>query len=410
MITEIKDSKLSGIAVQNNKLVNAKFDMSIHQVRLFISILARIKRDDVEFSKMQIPVNEIISSTSGSNYKYIREACRGLLGKFLEVERENEDKKKIYRGIPLMSVCEYVQGTGKVEILLNDQIRPYLLQLKENFTSAEIQVLRKLKSYYSFRIYWMLKQFQRIGKRRFTIEDFKAKLNIEEKYNYVSDIRKRIIEPVKKELMEITDISFDYVLIKQGRTYHEIVFTIRANNIDSVNKEIEQEFFITTSWEEKLQILNVSWASIQEIKGLIDSGHTEESYILYCIDRVRDEVTKKKINSLSGLLYKAIIDSYWWQDYVKQVNNEVEKFDQHKAWSQCLSIIKQNIDEEEFELFFLILKMKYYDFHKKELFIVVPSRSHYLAIESDKYFSIFKNAVKNSFHKRTTVSYIVADI
>lgn len=53
---------------------------------------------------------------------------------------------------------------------------PYLLQLKERFTRYELKNILYFKNKYSIRIYELLKQYEKIGKREINIKELRGYL------------------------------------------------------------------------------------------------------------------------------------------------------------------------------------------------------------------------------------------
>ena len=52
-----------------------------------------------------------------------------------------------------------------VDLCFDPKLKPYLLQLKDQFTSIALQYAIQLKSLYAIRIYELLKQYQRLKQR-----------------------------------------------------------------------------------------------------------------------------------------------------------------------------------------------------------------------------------------------------
>ncbi|NJN35614.1 MAG: replication initiation protein [Saprospiraceae bacterium] len=70
-------------------------------------------------------------------------------------------------------VIDYKKATVTFEIPL--LLKPFLLELKRNFTMYPLLYIPKLKSSYSIRLYELLYQYKTIGHRTFDIEDLQKK-------------------------------------------------------------------------------------------------------------------------------------------------------------------------------------------------------------------------------------------
>ncbi len=107
-------------------------------------------------------------------------------------------------------------------------MKPFLLRLKERFTTYKLNNVMKLRSIYSIRIYELLKQYQSIGKRTITIESLRKMLGIEpDEYKTYNNLKRKVIMVAHKEVNEKTDICFDYKEIKLSRKVNEIEFIVQ---------------------------------------------------------------------------------------------------------------------------------------------------------------------------------------
>lgn len=224
----IMEKQIVKKATQHNHLVNAKFDMSTYEMRLFIALLSRLSRSDSEFSECQIHLTDFMDkSTGGRTYQIIKDACVSLSKKVIEiesmVEANNGDMRKKFVVLPLMAIAAYQEGEATITAQFNPKLKPYLLNLAGNFTQAEIKQLFRLKSFYSYRLYWLLKQHQAFGQRYIEIDELRQMLNLQEKYDRFQDFKIKVINVAMKELKN-SDMAFTFDLVKKGRRVEGIKF------------------------------------------------------------------------------------------------------------------------------------------------------------------------------------------
>lgn len=117
-------------------------------------------------------------------------------------------------------------------------MKPHLLSLKGEYLSYDATNTNNLSSFYHVRLYEILKQYERIGKRTITVEELKKKLGVIEEilhagkveyYDYMpkySAFRTKVLLKAQKALAKNTDISFTFKGLKRGRSYYAIEFTI----------------------------------------------------------------------------------------------------------------------------------------------------------------------------------------
>jgi Initiator Rep protein, WH2/Initiator Replication protein, WH1 len=109
-------------------------------------------------------------------------------------------------------------------------LKPYLLHLKDQFTSIALQYAIQLRSVYAIRIYELLKQYQRLRQRTLAVAELRRMLAIDEhKYTLIKDFRRRVIDIAQREINGKTDLCFEYEPIKTGRKITHFRFRIAAN-------------------------------------------------------------------------------------------------------------------------------------------------------------------------------------
>ena len=231
------------IVAQHNALINARFNFVPLQMRLFLALLSRIKFEDTDFKEHFIPANELIFERhGGSAYQQIDEMCDNITSFKLYIEFLEEGTRKRrrpkYDYIPLMAKAGYDGELGGVVAAFNPLIMPYLLQLQEsgNFTLAALAELRKLKSPYALRIYWLLKEYADFGHRTVSLAQLRFLLDIAEtEYPRFSNFKARVLDKAQNELANM-DLPFTFELERQNQLVQRIKFLFGLN-ADEENPE-----------------------------------------------------------------------------------------------------------------------------------------------------------------------------
>ena len=122
-------------------------------------------------------------------------------------------------------VIDYKKGLVTFEIPL--LLKPFLLELKKNFTIYPLLYIPKLKSSYSIRLYELLYQYKTIGNRTFELDDLQRKVGSD--YELYGDFKRKVLSIAQRDLEEHTDIRFDYTEVKVVRKVHAIKFKIISN-------------------------------------------------------------------------------------------------------------------------------------------------------------------------------------
>lgn len=220
-----------------NELVEARYKFDIWETRVFTKMLTMIGKEDKDFYEYKILTKDIIKDFSlQSNkeaYSLIKEGAEKLMKKIIKVVF-NRDGEMVEFQTPIVgSLLSTVQDgeNSYVEVGFHKLMKPYLLELKERYLVYDFKNISNLRSPNYVRIYELLKQYEKIGKRVFDLEDFKEILGITTEYKKYGHFKAKILDNAQKALSEWTDISFTYDEVKSGRggAVTKLIFYIHKN-------------------------------------------------------------------------------------------------------------------------------------------------------------------------------------
>jgi plasmid replication initiation protein len=213
---------------QHNAITAARYDYSACQLDLLFCLLSQLKKEDSSDEPYRINIANIERMTGRQwNYQQLQEATSDMGSRMFEVETD-----KVYKQLWMFQKVEYIKGQGCLEIVLSTFIRPYLFELKDNFTSYQLHSALKLSSKYAKRIYQLASQWKDIGETKaYTIDELKLMLKLKdphgkqpEQFEKFSQFKARVLDIAMRQINENTDIKISYNLIKQGRAFHSIRF------------------------------------------------------------------------------------------------------------------------------------------------------------------------------------------
>ena len=221
-------SKSHHLITKSNELIEAKYRLGVSEQRLIALITSQVSPKDEDFKPYRFKVQELLDLMDGGSratFQRIEGVAKGLLQKTLVIEKPTGTL-----WVNWFSSAEYYKSEGELEISFDPKLRPYLLQLKEQFTSYQLANVVKLKSRYSVRIYELLKQYERLGSRTIELPELREMLGIEKsEYARWADFKRWVITPAHRELPEKTDLTFDYATRKRARAVHWLDFSIRPS-------------------------------------------------------------------------------------------------------------------------------------------------------------------------------------
>lgn len=225
-------SENKALAVQHNKLVEARYNLTLQEKRLVLWLISQIQPHDKEFKTYRVSIKELAGLIGIEKNKNLYKEMAELTGKLRSrpVDITEQDGTILVQTTWLNS-AKYYFGQGYVELGFSSLLTPYLLQLKGNFTKLELVAALSLSSIYAVRIYELLKQYEKLGFRTMSMVDLRKRLGIaDSEYVKYSHFKSRIIDIAYREINQKTDIRFEYTEIKEGRKITQFRFDIYPNN------------------------------------------------------------------------------------------------------------------------------------------------------------------------------------
>ena len=64
----------------------------------------------------------------------------------------------------------------------------------------------------------MIQRESRVNTRTISVDDYRAKMKLEEKYKRFADLKRRVLAPSIEEVNDMTDVTMDFEVVRSGRT------------------------------------------------------------------------------------------------------------------------------------------------------------------------------------------------
>ena len=308
------------LVVKANKLIEARYKLNLNEQKILLYSISKLDSEQEKFNILSFKVTEFteLIGTTKDRYSEFKEIIKNLIGKRITIDTEEKELITTW-----LSSMEYKKDEGIVELEFSEKLIPYLLQLKKQFTRYQLENILHFKNKYSIRVYELCKQYQKIGKREFEVDEFRKMIGCEEnKYTRFYDFERFVLNTTKDEVNEHTDIHIDYEKIKKGRSVSKIKFTIKS-------KPDEQELIVKSLYT-KQEI-----DAIRESSGLSKNRFDDKQLIeLYSI-------AVKQVDNLDIDVFEYIKLNY--QDMIRKgaVRNPYAYF--RKALEQDFANAKHQI-------------------------------------------------------------------
>lgn len=230
-----------------NELRNA--NASLVEYRLFCVYLAHLSMNsDDNVVTFSLDDYARIAGLKRPRYDDLKDQSNHLLGMTAVVELDDGGfvNRNLFSEFRLFRENEQ----WMVSLECNPKIAPMIREQKGRFLRYKLYNTIYLKSFNQQRIYELLKQYQRIGKRRETLENLRAYLSVDDnEYPVWGDFSQKVLKVAQKALKERTDICFEYMPIKKRGKTVEVLFEIFENTDFKDPMEIDKFLPATTDVE-----------------------------------------------------------------------------------------------------------------------------------------------------------------
>lgn len=215
------------VVKDNIFLRQSRAQLSAVELKIIIYLISKIKAEDTDITKVHINIKDFCKLTNiepkGNNYSKVRESIKSLKRKTWWIEVDDGNSDLLYSWIDYALIRK---NTGDIEIALSQYLKPYIIQLRSNFTRYRLNEILNLKSKHAIKIFELATSYLYKGQFKISLEELKDYLGIENKYSDWRDFRKTVLEPSVKQINDNTYINIDYEAIKNGKKVEDLVIKV----------------------------------------------------------------------------------------------------------------------------------------------------------------------------------------
>jgi plasmid replication initiation protein len=216
---------------KSNVFIDGRYRFNLQEQKILLQIISKIRMDEKEFSSYFVSWSDLkkISNDWLDTAKKIDESCEKLKNKTIKIKKGN-----IEDNFGFLSGWTTTPGQG-VHFRIDPSMKTMLLDLlsEGNFTLYNLECAMAMSSSHSIRLYEIMKSHQ--WKKQpvvVSLNKLKWSIDIGEKsptYDDFSNFRVHILEKAQKDFKKHTDITFEYVPIKEGRKVVSLEITVKEN-------------------------------------------------------------------------------------------------------------------------------------------------------------------------------------
>lgn len=220
--------------VQANDLIGGKQSLKLNSAKLIRAAIMQIVPEDEDLKPYIITIKELakLLKVSESNlYRDIDDITDDIIKNPVFIKETNRQQIKWVK-IPWVTRCEYNSDVG-VALKLNDDLKPFLVKLKEHYTQYSLDNILTMKSTYSIRIFELLQEkikTKLIGRAgeyvEISVQELRECCDCEDKYKSFNNFKVRVLDTACKEINALTMFRVKYDYLKHGKNIVAIIFYV----------------------------------------------------------------------------------------------------------------------------------------------------------------------------------------
>jgi len=222
---EIEKERTSLIVKDNRIIRNVRYSLSAQEQKLIIYAISKVVAEDKELKQISFKISDYLnivgSTNSGKDYQRIKATIRDLRNKSWWVKDGN---KQVL--LAFLDTATVNEETREIELTLSKSLKPYLIDLKQNFTKYELINVLCLRSKYSIRLYEIFKSYLWLNRWEVYLDEFREIIDIGDKYEDFTEFKRNVINPSIKEINRFTDLTITMQTLKKGRSIDKLIFNI----------------------------------------------------------------------------------------------------------------------------------------------------------------------------------------
>lgn len=300
------------IVTKSNKLITCNYDLSLQEQKIILTLASMVQPQDTEFKEYEFKIKEFIKLLDvkdQSKYTELPKITKELKKKVFEIKEGTDIIQVSWLG-----GVRYKTKEGLLILSLDKGLKPYMLELKELYTSYKLENVLSLKSKYSIRIYEVLKSNLFKKQVEIELEELKSMVGAKEKaYSIYNNFKNRVLTKAQEEINSKTDISFECKEIKTGRKVTSIRFIIKQNK--NARNEIAVTSTETIKGQQTIEDIN----NINIVKAIINNINDDGALAIFNVaggdvEKIKEKysiISKfKKVTNLTGAMIQAIKEDW----------------------------------------------------------------------------------------------------
>lgn len=231
---EIGEIQHRRIRKANDLIQKSHFSLTAQQQKMVLYLIAQIKPTDKEFQEYSFSLAEfanVCGITFDANHTKLKESIKKVADKSMFLKFGDEER--LIRWLDTVVINE---KKNELRIRFNEQLKPFLLELKKNYTEYSLLYPLYFRHKYTIRLYEWLKSIHYDKDNEYNyrcqLEDLYKIMGAEAYEKRYAQFLERALKPACREINEVADISIQIGELRnyKGKPF-AIDFIIKPKNL-----------------------------------------------------------------------------------------------------------------------------------------------------------------------------------
>lgn len=223
------------VVMANNMILRSASNLNLNELKLLRFIIMQTKKGDEELFTFDVNINQMAESLEMNISTLYREIDTMTLHLMQEVISIGDKKMDVWKKFHWVDVCEY--NNGKLTIKISEELKPFLVGLRGNFTRYRLSEILSLNSIYAIRIYEILCGYMNENNLphadvavevSISIEEIRKVTDTTDKFERYSSFKLKVIDVALKEINQKSNYHVTATPYKSGRTVMGYDFLIES--------------------------------------------------------------------------------------------------------------------------------------------------------------------------------------
>lgn len=213
------------VAKHNSLVRDMRYDLNLREQKVLLYLISKIKPEDDKSSKYQISVTTLCDvcgiDQSRGNIIELRKIMLDLRNKGFWIPTQSGGSVTT----SWLAKCEFDKANITATVTFDEDLLPYLLQLRENYTSYELEFVLAMQSKHAIRLFELVKSYAYQGFFDISLADLRDILRVTGYAEY-NNFRVRVLDTAVSEINRYTDLTVSFEAVRNGRKVASIRFFI----------------------------------------------------------------------------------------------------------------------------------------------------------------------------------------